>query len=90
MNIPVEVAVTRVRSPVTVAESKVTLNAGISAAYLVNGGGEKYTGSYEVTPTNEEQTLPTKNKTLERNIVVNPVPNNYGLITWNGSTLTVS
>ena len=50
----------------------------------------EYTGPYEVTPTEQEQTLPTTDKVLAANIVINPIPSNYGLITWNGSTLKVS
>jgi hypothetical protein len=34
--------------------------------------------------------LATAEKVVTRNIVINPIPSNYGLITWNGSTLTVS
>lgn len=49
-----------------------------------------YNGPYEVTPTENTQILPTSDKVLAANIVVNPIPNNYGLITWNGSTITVS
>lgn len=49
-----------------------------------------YTGTTEVTPTTTEQVLDTSNKVVTRNIVINPIPSNYGLITWNGSTLTVS
>lgn len=50
----------------------------------------EYTGAYEVTPSSETQVLPTANRIAHQNIVVNPIPSNYGLITWNGSTLTVS
>lgn len=53
-------------------------------------GGEPYEGSYSVTPTSETQTLPTNGKLLARDLTINPIPSNYGLITWNGSTLTVS
>lgn len=49
-----------------------------------------YTGPTEVTPTQEAQVLYTESKTVLSNIVINPIPSNYGLITWNGSTLTVS
>ena len=49
-----------------------------------------YAGPLEVTPSAEAQTLETSMKTVTDNIVINPVPNNYGLITWDGSTLTVS
>lgn len=49
-----------------------------------------YSGQTEITPSEETQTLQTANKTVLHNIVVNPIPSNYGRITWNGSTLTVS
>ncbi len=49
-----------------------------------------YTGQTEVTPSEETQTLQTANRTVLQNIVINPIPSNYGKITWNGSTLTVS
>ena len=49
-----------------------------------------YDGITEITPSHDTQILQTSNKALTRNIVVNPIPSNYGLITWNGSVLTVS
>lgn len=49
-----------------------------------------YEGAYEVTPTLETQTLPTENRRLVQDVIVNPIPEYYGLITWDGSVLTVS
>lgn len=49
-----------------------------------------YTGSYTVTPSAETQTLETAELYMTGNITINPIPSNYGLITWNGSVLTVS
>lgn len=49
-----------------------------------------YTGTYEVTPTQERQVLPTAGKRLDNDIVVESIPENYGLITWNGSFIRVS
>lgn len=49
-----------------------------------------YTGETVITPSTTEQVLATAEKVMTRNIVINPIPSNYGLITWNGSTLTVS
>ena len=51
---------------------------------------DPYTGSYTVTPSSETQILATNNLRMTDNITVNPVPSNYGLITWNGAFLTVS
>lgn len=49
-----------------------------------------YEGSYEATPSNERQIFSTTLKTMFEDFVVNPIPSNYGLITWDGTTLTVS
>lgn len=53
-------------------------------------GPEEYHGSYTVTPGTEAQVLQTRSMQLADNITIEPIPSNYGLITWNGSTLTVS
>ena len=50
----------------------------------------EYDGSYEITPSEDTQTLGTAYHVPIADIIVNPIPSNYGLITWNGSTLTVS
>ena len=50
---------------------------------------DPYTGAYEVTPSGETQTLETKNKRMTDTVTINPIPNNYGRIAWNGTTLIV-
>ena len=73
-----------------------SLSGGLSEQGTLTGGLAPYkpTGSYhgatEVTPSEETQVLPTAGEMLSSDITVNPIPSNYGLITWNGSTLTVS
>ena len=62
----------------------------ISIKTNVGGGGIPYGGPYEVVPNQSTQTLNTAGKTLANNVTVKPIPSNYGLITWNGSVLTVS
>lgn len=49
-----------------------------------------YEGGYEVTPGPTEQVLQTSGMQMEDNIRVAPIPQNYGLITWDGSVITVS
>lgn len=49
-----------------------------------------YQGPYEVTPSQQTQTLGTAGHELSQNITINPIPSNYGLITYNGAYLTVS
>ena len=49
-----------------------------------------YMGETDVTPSSETQILETASLVMGSNITINPIPSNYGLITWNGSTLLVS
>ena len=49
-----------------------------------------YEGAVTVTPSAEAQTLSTANKSLMSDITINPIPDNYGLITWDGTSITVS
>lgn len=51
---------------------------------------EAYTGATEVTPSEEVQTLSTKGLSLLSDITINPIPNNYGLITWDGTGLRIT
>lgn len=75
-----------------------TISGSLSAAKTIAGEltipsailPPSYEGEYEVTPTSETQTLATDSLYMRGNITINPIPSNYGLITWNGSTLTVS
>jgi len=49
-----------------------------------------YTGPVELTPSEETQILYTQDTSIESNITIKPIPSNYGLITWDGSVITVS
>ncbi len=49
-----------------------------------------YTGSYTFTPSDSTQTISISGLTASQDITINPVPNTYGHITWNGNVLTVS
>lgn len=51
---------------------------------------DPYDGPYEVTPTRQTQILQTDGKTMTADVVVNPIPQNYGLITYNGFYMTVT
>ena len=74
-------------------DGELNLQAVFDGELGFGGGGSEhgeYTGPTEVTPSQEEQTLQTAGLIVNQNIIVNPIPSNYGLITWNGSILTVS
>lgn len=68
----------------------VTQEQSVAISSYVHVGGDAYAGTYEVTPTASEQVLPTEGRTLAHDVVVSRIPSNYGLITYNGSVITVS
>lgn len=75
--------------------ARLTVSANDSQALNVGGdfyavGPPFYQGSYTVTPSQQTQVLEMEGMRASQNVTVNPIPSNYGLITWNGSTLTVS
>lgn len=49
-----------------------------------------YDGATVFIPSQSEQTVMTSGYLLDENIIIQPIPSNYGLITWDGSVLTVS
>ena len=78
--------------------SGATLTGTLTPTYTLSGTltipdkllPQAYEGSYEVTPSDEIQTLETKELWLTDNITINAIPSNYGLIIWDGVKLTVS
>lgn len=48
-----------------------------------------YAGPYEVIPTMDEQVLRTASKLSTQDIIIKPIPSNYGRIIYDGSILTV-
>ena len=63
----------------------------------LNIGGEiygieipPYEGAYEATPTQSTQLFATEGKRMLHDFTVNPIPHNYGLITYDGSKIMVS
>ena len=74
---------------------KLTVSEGETASLDIGGsfyavGPPFYDGPYEVTPSSEAQTLHMEGMRASADVTVKPIPSNYGLITWNGSTITVS
>lgn len=65
-----------------------TLSGSLSVPEMI--GMPYYEGSYEVTPTQHTQVLGTAYKGMRQNVVVNPIPSNYGLVTWTGNHLRIS
>lgn len=52
---------------------------------------DPYTGAYEVTPTEAVQTLDTTGKLMSSNVVVKPIPKEYGRVTYdNRKIITIT
>lgn len=65
-----------------------TMSATMSIPEVVQT--DPFLGEYIYDPSNEVQTIEINGLRATDNITINPVPSNYGLITWDGATLTVS
>ena len=75
------------------AEIELGTNNNSAVALEIYDGAsatDEYFGPYTVTPAETEQVLRTAQKIASRDITINPIPSNYGRITWDGSVLTVS
>lgn len=72
----------------TVEDGSAVLNLTLESEYI--GKAEDYAGPYEVTPTSDAQVLDTQWLRMVENVIVAPIPSNYGLISWDGSSLMVS
>ena len=68
--------------------SAIGLSASLSVPSVANA--PRYDGDYVFTPAQQEQTIPIKDLMARQDITIEPIPSNYGLITWDGSTITVS
>lgn len=77
------------RFALSLAEQRADVAAGIESQ-IVTSTDPDYVGPYTVTPTEATQTLATNNTRMSGNVTINPIPSNYGKITWDGLTLTVS
>lgn len=89
MPCPVKVTVGQIQT-VSVGVGGNSAQVSVSAPVIGGGTTPAYMGPYEYTPTQETQTVAIAGKAATQNITINPIPSNYGLITWNGSVLTVS
>ncbi len=69
------------------ADVGVAVQPAIRTEYI---GADQYGGEYTVMPSTQEKTLNTRGKVLAADVVVLPIPSNYGLITRVGASLTIS
>lgn len=70
-----------------VYEASVVSNSYIAGTLIE---GDTYQGSYRITPTNYNITLPTDGLIMENDVIIEKIPNNYGLVERVGMTLRIS
>ena len=87
--IAAEMGVTGMELPLAIDAGGASV-PGVLEPPVVQAMANPYAGPYTVTPSNTAQVLATSGREMTGNVTINPIPSNYGLITWNGTTLTVS
>ena len=90
---PVEVSIPD--GEVVVSQSNYVVEIGDGPRYQVDAvsgivDAPAFAGPYVATPTRETQVFPAANRLMSEDFIVNPIPSNYGLVTWDGSVITVS
>lgn len=70
-----------------VASVTETLTGGLS---ISTSGIPAYHGETTITPSTEEQVISCGGLAMPTDIIVEAIPSNYGLISWDGVTLSVS
>lgn len=48
-----------------------------------------YRGEYEITPTEETQILSVDGMRMIHDLIIKPIPSDYGRVTWNGAYLLI-
>lgn len=93
MTIPVRIDITVAESEqqfdLTVVETNIPIHIGLETP-VVTSTVPEYTGEYDITPSGEVQVFSTNGTKMAHDLIIEPIPSNYGLITWDGSTITVS
>ena len=73
-----------------VGDDEEQLALDVGEGVIVSEGFPVYEGEVHVTPGTETTVLETQYRTVMDRITVDPIPRNWGLITYNGRTITVS
>lgn len=71
------------------ATARISGGLNASASVIKGGNVDYYDGAYEFTPSAAPQTIPIEGLTARSDILINPIPSNYGEIVWDGSIITV-
>lgn len=84
---------------IDLTDTTVTVNDVIEGKVFYLASGEKASGVAKKVSNQNKSITPTQNTQILiadsgytglGTVTVNPIPSNYGLVTWNGSVLTIS
>lgn len=87
--VPLKIEQSEVVIPFGLETDTETIPLQLQTQIVVRADPTYYEGSYEITPTESAQTLEVEELTMSQNLVINPIPQNYGEIVWNGSYILV-
>ena len=76
--------------PVGTLSGRLSGRGVLSGSVTISANVPSYNGPYEYTPTQETQTVQIDGKQATQDIIINPIPSNYGLVQWNGAYLMIS
>ena len=66
---------------------RVSGSQGIGASVMA-AIASPYHGAYTITPSEQAQTIPTAGANLAQDIIIEPIPSNYGRIGYDGSGIS--
>lgn len=73
-----------------IADNQESLPMDLGTPLVITGVFPDYEGVYHVTPSDEVQILSTRNTSMYENVTIDPIPSNYGRVTYNGTFITIS
>lgn len=81
---------TGILKAVGVLTGEISEEQGLSGALTIAGGIPSFQGPYAVTSGDAVQTIDCAGLLMSQDIIVQPIPSNYGRIAWDGVSLSVS
>jgi len=75
---------TQIPSSVGIAKPSVSTVTDGGTQITITSDTDPYTGSYVVTPSENQQVLNTANLRMASNVTINPIPSNYGRVIYDG------
>ena len=87
--VPLKVEQSEVVVPFGIEPNTEIVPLALQTQIVVRADPTYYEGSYDITPTTEAQILPLTELTMREDLTIEPIPQNYGEIVWNGQYILV-